>query len=341
MRCFFEAEFLSLQDYQMMKTEQVVMWTAARRLPEQTSPGGGTGTERLALVALAPVVPTLAGAPAWALMWTIAFAMFVACKWVTLRRATKFDGTAGTPAPPAPLTPGSERSDAAYLFAWVGMDAPAFLDRTRRPAPPAAREWAGALVRTVSGAALVWVGVRALAPAHPLGAAWVGMVGLVALLHFGTFHLLALAWRRRGVDATPLMDAPSRSRSLSEFWALRWNRGFHRLAETLVFRPAVRRLRVRPAAAMMLTFLASGLVHEAVISVPARGGWGLPTLYFLIQGAGVLVERSAAGRRAGLGSALRGRVFAMSVTVAPLPLLFHGPFVSRVIVPFLDAIGAF
>jgi hypothetical protein len=54
-----------------------------------------------------------------------------------------------------------------------------------------------------------------------------------------------------------------------------------------------------------------------------------------------LLERSRIGRRVGLGSALRGRLFALAVAAAALPLLFPAPFVERVAHPFLRAIGAF
>jgi hypothetical protein len=34
------------------------------------------------------------------------------------------------------------------------------------------------------------------------------MAGLILLLHFGTFHVLSLAWRRAGVNAQPIMRSP-------------------------------------------------------------------------------------------------------------------------------------
>jgi hypothetical protein len=74
-------------------------------------------------------------------------------------------------------------------------------------------------------------------------------------------------------------------------------------------------------------------VHELVISFPARGGWGGPTLYFLLQAAGLAFEKSPAGRRLGLGAGLRGRGWTLAVTALPLPLLFHAPFAERVIAP--------
>ena len=103
------------------------------------------------------------------------------------------------------------------------------------------------------------------------------MIGVIFLLHFGTFHLLSLGWRRLGVNAMPLMRNPSRSTSLAEFWGRRWNTAFHELAARFTFRP-LRRL-VGAGTAASLVFLVSGLIHELVISLPAGGGYGLPTLY--------------------------------------------------------------
>lgn len=54
----------------------------------------------------------------------------------------------------------------------------------------------------------------------------------------------------------------------------------------------------------------------------------------------MLIERSAAGRRIGLGSGSAGRLFAVLVLLLPAGLLFHRPFVVRIIVPFMHAIGA-
>ena len=86
--------------------------------------------------------------------------------------------------------------------------------------------------------------------------------------------------------------------------------------------------------------MVSGLIHDLVISLPARGGYGLPTLYFLLQGAGVAVERSRFGGRFGLGHGARGWCFMMVFLVVPVFGLFHPWFVLRVILPFMRAIHA-
>jgi alginate O-acetyltransferase complex protein AlgI len=89
-----------------------------------------------------------------------------------------------------------------------------------------------------------------------------------------------------------------------------------------------------------LVFVVSGLVHDLVISLPPRAGYGLPTLYFLLQGAGVRIERSRLGTRLGLARGARGWVFMMVFLVAPIFWLFHPWFVMRVILPFMQAIHA-
>ena len=90
----------------------------------------------------------------------------------------------------------------------------------------------------------------------------------------------------------------------------------------------------------MVVFVVSGLVHDAVISIPAGGGWGLPTLYFVIQGVGVLFERSRLGKRLGTRRGVIGWLFCATVTLGPVFLLFHRHFLERVVVPMLTAIGS-
>src|SRR5262249_29364390 len=157
----------------------------------------------------------------------------------------------------------------AYLFLWPGMDAARFLDRAARPPRPAAAEWGAALVKIALGALLVWGLARR---ATGLVAGWVGVIGLVLMLHSGLFHLIALLWRRAGVDARPLMNAPLRATSLADFWGDRWNRGFSDFAGAVLLRPLHRRLGARGA--LLAVFVVSGILHDVVISLPAGAGWG-------------------------------------------------------------------
>jgi alginate O-acetyltransferase complex protein AlgI len=88
----------------------------------------------------------------------------------------------------------------------------------------------------------------------------------------------------------------------------------------------------------LIGFIFSGLVHEVVISLPARAWYGGPTLFFAIQGAGILAERTRVGRKLGLGTGFRGWLFTMTLLALPAPLLFHQAFVLKVVVPFVDAL---
>jgi predicted DCC family thiol-disulfide oxidoreductase YuxK len=264
--------------------------------------------------------------PRWGFMWAMAFALYAGCKWLTYREA-RARGVAT-----------NRQRALAYLFAWPGMDATAFLSETARPVRPHRSEWTAAAVKTLFGATLIWVVARTAVPVNPLLAGWAAMVGLMFVLHFGTFHLLSLGWRTIGVNAMPVMRNPPRSSSLAEFWGRRWNTAFHELATRFTFRPL--RPTVGRAGATLLVFLLSGLIHELVISVPAHGGYGLPTGYFALQGLGVAGERTRLGRRVGLGRGWRGRLFTVVVAAAPAFWLFPPTFVRTVILPMLAFIGA-
>ena len=253
-------------------------------------------------------------------MWLIAFSLYAGCKWLTWWTGTR----CGHP---------SLAKSLAYLLLWPGMDFGTFVERAA-VRPPLRREWLEAIAAMLAGTTVVWVICRFIPPVDPLLAGWIGMIGLVLLLHFGLFHLLALLWQWMGVNAQPLMDHPLRSRSIGEFWGRRWNTAFHELAHRLAFRPLSR--IVGAPVAMLAGFVISGLIHDLVISVPAGGGFGLPTGYFTLQGLGVLAERQ------GLfpGNLAARRLIAWAFIILPAYWLFHPLFVLRVILPFLSAIHA-
>jgi hypothetical protein len=211
----------------------------------------------------------------WIFMWMLAASIFAICKsqsWFAARELAQR---------------ATWQRNLAYLFLWPGMNASQFLDASIIVPGPALREWASAIAKTISGVGLIWLFVRRMP--SPLLAAWVGMLGLILILHFGIFHLLSLAWRSAGISAQPIMQHPLESKSLSEFWGKRWNLGFRQLSHDWIFAPLRKHFGI--AFATLAAFAASGLIHDLVISVPARAGYGLPTTYFLAQGIGVLIER--------------------------------------------------
>lgn len=272
----------------------------------------------VAILVLAP-----ARLPPWAVMWALAIAVYAGCKWLTWRRTAVDD---------VPTW-----KHAAYLFAWPGLDAAGFL-REAPTATPHPREWLTAVVTLVLGNSLLFGAARMVTGPHPYLVGWIGMIGIVLSLHFGAFQWLSCFWRSVGVQARPLMNRPLASTSLGEFWGRRWNTAFRDLTYRFLFRPCTSWLG--PRWGVVAGFIFSGVVHDLVISVPARGGYGGPTIFFAVQGVAMLVERSARGRRLGLGRGLAGRLSTFLVLLVPVPLLFHRPFVVGIVVPFMRALGA-
>ncbi|MEE3367720.1 MAG: MBOAT family protein [Planctomycetota bacterium] len=279
----------------------------------------------LPLVVLPVVVIQFASEwPSWVLMWVVAFSIYAGLKWLSF-----VDGFV--------MSKSAVGRSLGYLLLWPGMDAKSFSSSSRHIERPRLNEWLMAVANLALGVALVVVAVQFVDRVRML-AEWIGMAGIVFTMHFGVFHLLSVIWREAGVDAPAIMNAPILSSSLSEFWGKRWNLAFRDLAHTFVFRPGVGKLGI--TGATMVVFVVSGLVHDAVISIPAGGGWGLPTLYFVIQGVGVLFERSRLGKRLGTRRGVIGWLFCATVTLGPVFLLFHRHFLERVVVPMLTAIGS-
>jgi predicted DCC family thiol-disulfide oxidoreductase YuxK len=308
------------------------------------------GFPSLALLARNHVAP-------WQFMWLMAGAIFFGCKWLTFSRAQKqiIDVRLGRAL--------------SYFFLWPGMDAEKFLrtsasknmtalsshvlsgltgeareSREQEPVSHKSEELSGntlldkrgsigvAIAKFCFGSVILF-GLARFAR-QPLLTGWLGMIGMILILHFGVFALLATAWRAYEIDARPIMDSPLKSITLGEFWGRRWNGAFNQLAFEILFRPLAR--ITTPIIGTLAAFFASGLIHELVISLPARAGYGLPTAYFLLQGCGVLVQHRVTSVRRGTA----GRFFTILVAAGPAFWLFHPPFVRNVILPFMKAIGA-
>lgn len=275
------------------------------------------------VVLVIATLPFRAHLPNWIFMWLFVTAMFAGYKWLTWRRARNYRTT-----PWRTL---------GYLLGWPGMDAKSFLTGNHTEIPKLS-EWFLAAARLIAGITLLWMAAHEMLTANNIANAWLAMFSLTLILHFGAFHLAALAWQRVGVPAKPLMQSPATATSLADFWGNRWNTAFNKLVHDLAFRPLARRAGI--AWATMGVFAISGIIHELAISFPARGGYGLPFGYFLLQGVGVLIERSHTGHAFGLSHGWRGWLFMLLVTATPAYWLFHPAFVQNVILPMLQTIGA-
>jgi predicted DCC family thiol-disulfide oxidoreductase YuxK len=313
----------------------------------------------LALLARNHVAP-------WQFMWLMTGAIFLGCKWLTfwgVRRQIQH-ARVGRALAYFFLWPGMDAkkfacpTDRQNLTAlnrqvlrkpasevrqardprWVShaakqLSASAPSHAERMPALSAKRRSIVVATAKIFLGAVLLFGLARFAP-HPLLRGWIGMIGMTLVLHFGMFALLAIAWRTYGLDVRPIMDAPLNSTSLGEFWGRRWNGPFNQLAFENIFRPVAR--STGPILGTIVAFLASGLIHELVISLPARTGYGLPTAYFLLQGCGVIIQHRVPKIRDGMA----GQFFTAFIVAVPAFWLFHPPFVRNVILPFMKAIGA-
>lgn len=187
-------------------------------------------------------------------------------------------------------------------------------------------------VDLIFGATLLWIVARQFT-GTPIVAAWIGMTGLIFMMHFGGFHLITAFWMCMGRGVEPLMKCPIRAVSLADFWGRRWNTAFRDAMNLLVFRPVAGRWNAR--AAHWSVFLLSGLLHEMVVSLPSSGGWGGPTVYFLLQALGIELER-----RLRIPRGIASRLWALAFLLMPVGLLFHTPFIHRVMLPFFQTLNA-
>ncbi len=174
---------------------------------------------------------------------------------------------------------------------------------------------------------------RVHASEQPLLAGWLGMVGIVFCMHFGYSHLSAVIMQSRGRNVTPIMNNPALAKTVSEFWGKRWNLAFRDYAHITLFMPLAKKWGA--AIGALAGFAFSGVIHELAISVPARGGYGWPMLYFLIQGLAVLIERRMTKSGWLDSDSFGSRIWTIAIVALPAPLLFHQAFVLRVINPIV------
>lgn len=223
-----------------------------------------------------------------------------------------------------------------WFVAWPGLNT-RFFSREDIKAPSTA-EWSFAFGKIFLGAVLfLWVAPFAIQIQLHLGA-WIGMIGLGLILHFGVIHVLALVFQSLGRPVVPIMQAPLLSTSVSEFWSKRWNLAFRDYAHRTIFIPLAK--WIGPRRAFIGVFAFSGLVHEAAISIPARGGFGLPLAFFALQLIAVQLERRLAKQGIRLSGSRTGTLWCIAWIAAPAPLLlFHSAFLEQVVRPIVEGVA--
>ncbi|MCA9034640.1 MAG: hypothetical protein KDA91_05895 [Planctomycetaceae bacterium] len=256
------------------------------------------------------------------------------------------------------LTALSKRDQWFWFVAWPGLNAAEFF--TTVPARHIPREdWGFAGSKTAAGGFLFWILAPRMLSWNKWAAGWTALAGVVFMLHFGLFHWMALFWQSKGRNVRPIMNWPVMANSLADFWSRRWNLAFRDYAHSQIFTPLSRWFqefsskhsskedtglsrrirRIGPMLAILVGYAFSGIIHELAISVPAEAGYGLPTLYFAIQGAGIVTERIVSRQLIRINDGWLGRFWALLVAGVPAVILFHHAFVVKVVVPLLQNQG--
>jgi hypothetical protein len=168
----------------------------------------------------------------WVFMWVLSLAIYLSLKWLTWWRVrSRIDHPAWR--------------SVGYLFAWPGMDADTFLNARQRAPAPAVSKWLWAALETTLGAVLLWAIARFIPPANLLMRGWLGMVGLILILHFGLFQIVALLWQGFGVAAEPIMRSPLRSTSRWRVLGKAVEPRFSSACTRVDFSPDIARVRYR------------------------------------------------------------------------------------------------
>lgn len=219
----------------------------------------------------------------------------------------------------------------AYLFFWPGMDWKPFTKKTSSPVFSSKRFRLGALCFCFGIALLVFCSAN-VNFFSPLILSWVAVLALFITVHFGFAEILGEGVHFFGWNVTPLFRDPLYSLSLAEFWGRRWNLAFVEMNQ-LIFLPIFRK-RFSPRTATFLIFIISALLHEYALSFPAGGGWGGPSLYFLLHGILTVFEKHCFPLFS-WPDWLR-RLWTFGWLILPLPLLFHSKVRSIFVLPLLE-----
>lgn len=163
-----------------------------------------------------------------------------------------------------------------------------------------------------AGRKLGWNGVGLSYLATPL--VWLGTLSFASLAQ--------LMYLPAGRLLPAVHDNVFAARGTAEFWGQRWDVWMSDWFRQVIFRP----MRRRPALAVAVVFLVSGVVHEFVINfslwlVTGRNQFGSMMAYFGLQAAGLFAEREWLAEHPRLK-----RAWTWIVVVGPAPLFVNEGF---------------
>jgi alginate O-acetyltransferase complex protein AlgI len=224
----------------------------------------------------------------------------------------------------------------AYCI-WPGMQPQQFLVGSKLASGAPVPTVIGLLLNALTAATLLWLVPRLLPDSAPwMLRFWIALVGICFLTLFARLDAAALVFRLLGFPVEKLWDCPIAATTLGEFWGQRWNRIVSGMLREVVFFPLAR--RVGAQAALFAVFLFSGVYHEFV-SFLTGTGYGGPTLYFLVQYLGVVIENIRPVRRQFRRRPWLGWAWTFAVVVLPLGLVLNPVLIDDYLVPLLVEAG--
>ena len=157
--------------------------------------------------------------------------------------------------------------------------------------------------------------------------------GLGLCFHMGLALLNSCALQLFKIESPVLCKSPIKSKNLRDFWSVRWNRAFSDFMRVVFLKKYGKRLG--SLGSILLIFCLSGIIHELVITIPLGRLYGLPFLYFLIQGVGMILEKKYANN----WKPLYKKMWAYSFLIGPILLLFPIPFLEMIAASIRDLVG--
>lgn len=142
------------------------------------------------------------------------------------------------------------------------------------------------------GAALAVVAhVGAPAAALDWTVRWLAGAVVVYAMVDATVRLITVGYQAAGFRIPAIHDNPILSRTLAEFWGVRWNQAVHGLLLDHCFRPLARRRLARLG--VFAAFVGSALLHAWLVFSALRDVrmTAVMSAFFVVQGLLVLLER--------------------------------------------------
>lgn len=201
-----------------------------------------------------------------------------------------------------------------FLLAWPGVSVAGFTER-KEIDPTTGSRFLEAWLTFLAGLGIL-IGVSLVGRGDSTALNYIALFSIMLIVHLGLVEVVADGIRLLGFSPRSLFDRPYLAASLRDFWSVRWNRAFVDMNKIFIMTPL--RDKVPLAILTFSIFAVSGVLHEVGISYADGMSWGLPLLYFVVQGVGMEIEKRWKLHRA----------LVWVWILLPVPLLFTPAFTN-------------